>query len=103
MAVSEKICPLCTFEATNIPDILGRLRTVHSSDPRFLVCCGIDGCSTTLKDFSALYSHIYHYHDYVISVSSHQSLILDLFDYNVYHGHKLTNGFTYIYLKHYVM
>ena len=44
-----------------------------------------------------------HYHAYVISVSSHQSLISDLFDYNVYHGHKLTDGLTYIYLRHFVM
>ena len=44
-----------------------------------------------------------HYHVYIISVSSCQSLISDLFDYNVYHGHKLTDDLTYIYLKHYVM
>ena len=35
-----------------------------------------------------------YYYAYVISVSSHQSLISDLFDYNVYHGHKLRDGLT---------
>ena len=55
-------CPLCVFHAPNIRLVLSHLRLVHSSDPRFSVMCGIGGCSTTSKSFSALYQHIYKKH-----------------------------------------
>lgn len=56
------LCPLCTFEAPNVTIFLRHLRTVHSSDPHFIVTCGLDGCTTTSKSFSSLYSHIYRRH-----------------------------------------
>lgn len=75
--MSEKCCPLCTFEAPTVAIILSHLRTVHSSDPRFLVTCGLNGCASTSKTFSALYSHIYRHHqDYIkkrISASAAES------------------------------
>ena len=40
-----------------------------------------------------------HFHAYAISVTSHRSLFCTLKDHNVYHGHTLTNGVTYITLK----
>ena len=44
-----------------------------------------------------------HYHAYVVTVTSHQSLFVNLLDHNVYHGHRLADGFTYIALKyHYI-
>ena len=32
------------------------------NDPRFNVMCGLDGCSSTFRTFSAFYSHIYRRH-----------------------------------------
>ena len=45
---------------------LKHLRLVHRNDPRFLVQCGIDGCSYSGRSFSALYSHIYRTHKQLI-------------------------------------
>ena len=59
---SVKKCPLCIFEALDVRLILSHLRLVHSSDPNFSVVCGIGGCCTTSKTFSALYQHIYKKH-----------------------------------------
>ena len=59
---SEKKCPMCTFEARSVKIVLSHLRSVHSNDPRFNVMCGLDGCSSTFRTFSALYSHIYRRH-----------------------------------------
>lgn len=55
-------CPLCTFYALSIQLVLSHLRLVHSSDPNFNVMCGISGCCTTSKSFSALYQHVYKKH-----------------------------------------
>ena len=62
MNISEKLCPLCNFKAATVSTILSHLRAFHYSDPRFLVSCGLSGCTTTLKSFSSLYSHIYRRH-----------------------------------------
>lgn len=51
-------CPMCVFAASSISLVLSHLRLVHSSDPHFCVTCGIGGCCTTTKSFSALYQHI---------------------------------------------
>ena len=59
---AEKQCPLCSFQASTMRIVLGHLRTVHSSDPRFNVVCGIDGCSRSYRTFSGFYSHIYRQH-----------------------------------------
>ncbi len=55
-------CPLCNFESPTIPLLLSHLRSVHASDPRFHVTCGIGGCTVSSRSFSALYSHIYRHH-----------------------------------------
>ncbi len=65
-SVSQKLCPLCSFEAPSVQVILSHLRLVHSNDPQFLVSCGLNGCATTSKSFSSLYSHIYRHHNEVI-------------------------------------
>ena len=41
-----------------------------------------------------------HYHSYVVSVGSQKLLISDILDHNVYHGHTLSDGLTYIPLKY---
>ena len=55
-------CPMCTFRAPSLAMNLSHLRLVHANEPRFVVQCGIGGCSYTAKSFSALYSHIYRKH-----------------------------------------
>lgn len=44
-----------------------------------------------------------HYHAYVIKVTSQQSIYTKLLDRNVYHSHVLSNGLSYITLKHFFM
>ena len=41
---------------------LGHLRHVHSHDPNFFVMCEVDGCPSTFRKFTALYSHVYRKH-----------------------------------------
>lgn len=65
-SLSGSVCPLCTFEAPDLSIVLSHLRTVHSSDSCFIVTCGLHGCTTTSRSFSALYSHIYRRHRDVI-------------------------------------
>lgn len=66
LTISEKLCHLCTFESLSVSGILGHLRRIHSSDPHFIVRCGLDGCASTFRSFSASYSHIYRHHPGVI-------------------------------------
>lgn len=58
----KKLCPLCSFSCPSVSLLLSHLRLVHSNDPRFLVTCGIDGCTVTFKHFHSLYSHVYRSH-----------------------------------------
>lgn len=60
--LQQKQCPMCSFVCPSIALLLSHLRLVHSSDPRFLVCCGINSCTVTSKSFSSLYSHVYRHH-----------------------------------------
>ena len=60
-------CLLCEYIGRSIRLLLSHLRSIHSSDPHFYVCCGINDCSYTAVSFSALYSHIYRRHSHVIS------------------------------------
>ena len=55
-------CPLCEFAAATLRQWFSHLRLVHSSDPGFRVCCGIDGCKNTYGKFSSLSSHVYSHH-----------------------------------------
>lgn len=56
-------CPMCPFEAPTVALLLSHLRLIHSSDPHFLVRCGVEeGCTYTARTFSALYSHVYRKH-----------------------------------------
>ena len=63
-------CPLCTFQFSSVGDVLSNLRLVHSSDPHFVVTCGLDGCAKSATSFSALYSHLYRNHPNVIQKRS---------------------------------
>ena len=40
-----------------------------------------------------------HYHAYAISVTTFKSLVVNILNRNVFHGHRQTNGVTYIALK----
>ena len=59
---SDCRCPLCSYNATTIQSILSHIRAFHANDPNFCVPCGLDGCATSLRSFSALYSHVYRHH-----------------------------------------
>ena len=60
-------CPLCNFTAVSLQKIISHIRTVHSNDPRFKITCGLEGCAaSTYKSFSALYSHLYRHHQWLI-------------------------------------
>ena len=61
-SLHQKQCPMCSFECPSVAILLSHLRLVHSSDPRFLVCCGIDSCTVTSRSFSSLYTHVYRHH-----------------------------------------
>lgn len=65
--ISQKMCPMCSFEGPSVPNILSHLRVVHSHDAHFYVICGLGGCAATCKSFSSLYSHIYRKHSELIS------------------------------------
>ena len=41
-----------------------------------------------------------HYHAYVVDHTSEQSLTVELLERNVYHAHAMSDGFSYISLKH---
>ena len=41
-----------------------------------------------------------HYHAYVVDLTSQKSLIVELLDRKVYHAHVMSNGLSYITLKH---
>ena len=60
-SLQKKQCPICSFECPSIAILLSHLLLVHSSDPRFLVCCGINSCTVTSRSFSSLYTHVYRY------------------------------------------
>ena len=36
-----------------------------------------------------------HYHAYAVTVTSQRLFLSKLLDHNIYHGHKLANGYTY--------
>jgi len=55
-------CPMCSYNSYGVKDILSHIRAYHSNEPNFCVTCGLDGCPTTSKSFSGLYSHIYRQH-----------------------------------------
>ena len=44
-----------------------------------------------------------HYHAYVVDHTSQQSLTVELLDRNVYHAHVMSDGLSYITLKHSIM
>ena len=55
-------CPLCSYNATTIQNILSHMRAYHANEPNFCVTCGLDGCATSSCSFAGLYSHIYRHH-----------------------------------------
>lgn len=61
-SLQHKQCPMWSFECPSIALLLSHLRLVHSSDPRFLVCCGINSRTVKSRKFSSLYTHVYRHH-----------------------------------------
>jgi len=44
-----------------VKGVLSHIRAFHEN-ANFCIVCGLDGCSTTSKTFSGLYSHVYRHH-----------------------------------------
>lgn len=44
-----------------------------------------------------------HYHAYVINVTQQRLFVSNLYDHNIYHGHKSADGYIYITLKYYFL
>lgn len=61
-AVFVHCCPICEFTTSTLAQWFSHLRSAHSSDPSFLVTCGIDGCKNTYSKFSSLNTHVYRHH-----------------------------------------
>ena len=61
-SLQQKQRPMCSFECPSIAILLSHLCLIHSSDPRFLVCCGINSCTVSSRSFSSLYIHVYRHH-----------------------------------------
>lgn len=78
LGLPSKKCTLCSFESPTIPLLLSHLRSVHASDSRFHVTCGIGGCCVTASSFSALYSHIYRNHPDVGVVKRNERVFASL-------------------------
>ena len=63
-------CRLCGSCLPTLRLWISRSRLVHSSDPNFSMCCGIDGCQATYSKFSAFNTHLYRNHRDIICRSS---------------------------------
>ena len=63
-------CRLCGSRLPTLRLWISHLRLVHSSDPNFSVCCGIDGCQGTYTKFSSFNTHLYRNHRDIICKSS---------------------------------
>ena len=57
------LCPLCPAERTQnlrmtISDYLKHLRLFHAHQPNFQICCGLNGCQRTFKNFGTYKNHV---------------------------------------------
>lgn len=76
-------------------------------DPEFgqvddLIVVGGDMVIFVMSKCQVLYFDS-HYHAYVITITPQRLFICTPLDHNVYHGHKLNDGLTYITLKYYLL
>ena len=52
-------CPVCfKYGATTFARLLTHIKYGHSFEPGFSVCCGIDGCATSYKNFASYERHL---------------------------------------------
>lgn len=56
-------CWIChSFAAPSLKAIIRHIGSVHSNDPNFNVCCGIQGCSRRYKNYHSFRRHFYRKH-----------------------------------------
>ena len=56
-------CPMCSdFSTPTIKLLLGHISRVHSHESDFNFTCGLEGCLTTYKSYTALKKHIQRKH-----------------------------------------
>ena len=71
---SDCKCPPCSYTAATIQSILSHIRAFHANDANFCVLCGIDGCATSSRSFSALYFHVYrHHHEFIKKIGKYSN------------------------------
>lgn len=67
-------CPMCSYSATTLQNVLSHMRAYHANEPNFCVTCGLDGCATSSSSFAGLYSHIYRNHNEYVTKRGGYSL-----------------------------
>ena len=64
------VCWICyRFAAPSLKGIVKHMGNVHSFDPNFRVCCGIDSCSRTYTNFHSFKKHLYRKHRFELDCS----------------------------------
>ena len=64
------VCWICyRFAAPSLKAVVRHMATVHAHDPRFHICCGIEGCSRAYTNFYSFKKHLYRKHRACLDVS----------------------------------
>ena len=67
------ICQLCSYRCLTWRCWVRHVFEAHSNEPHFSFTCGIEGCSTTFKTYSALSSHLNRKHTNATIVSQQEN------------------------------
>jgi hypothetical protein len=71
-------CCLCdSFAAPRFIQVVRHIGKIHSFDPNFSITCGIDGCTSHFKKFSAYRSHFYRKHNFSRDTEEQQEACAD--------------------------
>jgi hypothetical protein len=69
---------LCdSFAAPRFIQVVRHIGKIHSFDPNFSITCGIDGCTSHFKKFSAYRSHFYRKHNFSRDTEEQQEACAD--------------------------
>ena len=64
-------CSLCEwFAAVSLKVVMHHIGSVHMHEAGFHICCGIDGCPRTYKNFASYRQHLYRVHRDVLDIST---------------------------------
>ena len=57
-----KQCQICDLRTTSLSFLLRHLTIVHSTQPGFNFCCGLNHCQRTFKNMTTYKHHVYSLH-----------------------------------------